>query len=125
MLRISIFLFLVYGTLFGYSYSDLLIKAQNAIFPKILLLDKQLEQKLVNGEICYTIVCEASDYHTAQSLKEQMETKYRHRLGSYPLRVEVLLFSDLTQEKRTTAIYTLNSEEGIKKVAKLAKSQGI
>ena len=117
--------FLLSGTLFGYSYNELLIKAQSTIFPKILLLDKKLNQKLVGGEICYTIACEKNDYLTAVALKEQMVKKYRQRLGEYPFKVEVILFSELSRDKPMTAIYALNSEKDINKVTNLGKELGI
>ena len=117
--------FLLSTTLFGYNYNELLIKAQSSIFPKLLLLDKKIDQKLVDGEICYTIACETNDYHIAQALKAQMEDKYRRRLGEYPFKVEVILFSELTRDKPMTAIYALNSEEGIAKVSAIGKDLGI
>lgn len=125
MVRFSILLFLLVGTLFGYSYNELLIKAQNAIFPKILLLDKNLDQKLVDGEISYTIVCETSDYHTALALKEQMDKRYRQRLGGYPFKVRVVRFEEFTAQNRTTALYVLNSENDIDNVTRLARESGI
>ena len=44
MKKLLLISFILTTSLFGYSYNDLLIKAQSSIFPKILLLDKKLDQ---------------------------------------------------------------------------------
>lgn len=124
MKKLLLIFFLLTSTLFGYSYNDLVIKAQSSIFPKILLLDKKLYDKLVDGKIVYTIVCEASDYHRAQTLRDAMNRQYQNRLGDYPFEVRILLFSKLTPKTRATAIYALNSETGIDKVTDLVKTSG-
>ncbi len=115
---------LLTSTLFGYTYNDLLIQAQSSIFPKILLLDKKLDEKLVDGKIVYTIVCEENDYRMAEKLRDMMNDAYRNRLGSYDFEVNILLFSNLDADTRTSAIYVLNSDTGVDKVTQLAKSLG-
>jgi len=112
------------STLFGYSYNDLLIKAQSSIFPKILLLDQKLDQKLVDGKIVYTIVCENNDYHMAEKLRDAMNKRYQNRLGGYPFEVNIVPFSKLTAQTKATAVYALNSDAGIDKVTHLAKTSG-
>ncbi len=124
MRKLLFILSLLTSTLFGYSYNDLVVKAQSSIFPKILLLDKKLDEKLVNGTIVYTIVCEESDYHLAEALRDAMNTKYQNRLNGYTFTVNVLRFSELGPKVRTTAIYLLNSEAGIEKATRLAKDLG-
>ena len=99
-----------------------MIQAQSSIFPKILLLDKKLDDKLVEGKIVYTIVCEENDYYTAEKLRDMMNEQYHNRLGAYDFEVNILLFSKLTSDTRATAIYLLNSDTGIDKVTKLAKT---
>ena len=115
---------LLTSTLFGYSYNELLIQAQSSIFPKILLLDKKLDDKLIDGTIVYTIVCEENDYHTAEKLRDAMNAQYQNHLNGYTFEVNILLFSELTSSSRATAIYVLNSDSGIDKVIQLAKTSG-
>jgi len=50
-----VFIVFTITSLSGYSYNEVLIKAQSKIFPKILLLDKKLKDKLIDGKIVYTI----------------------------------------------------------------------
>ena len=55
---------------FGYHYDDIVLKAQASIFPKIILLDKKIQNKLIDGKIVYTIVYNKSDYNTALSIEK-------------------------------------------------------
>jgi len=110
--------------LFGYSYNELLIKAQSNIFPKILLLDKMLEDKLVDGKVVYTIICEDNDFHTANHVRKLVDNKYKQKLGKYELEINVIRYSELSNKTRATAIYALNSSKGIDKVRELAGTSG-
>lgn len=121
-----IFFFLLFGSLaFGYSYNELLIKAQASIFPKILLLDKKLKEKLIDGKIVYTITYEESDHHTALQIRELINKHYKQYLDEYPYEINLVSFSDLTQDTRASAIYALNSDANIDKVAQIARQKGI
>ena len=124
MKKLLLISFLLTSTLFGYSYNDLLIKAQSSIFPKILLLDKKLDQKLVEGKVVYTIACEDNDYQTALQVQELLNKHYQNRLGQYAFEVQVVPFSKLSAETKTTAVYALNSEDGIEKISRIAETAG-
>ena len=115
---------LVTGTLFAHSYNELLIRAQSSIFPKILLLDKKLYDKLIDGKIVYTIVCEENDYETAKKLRDIMNAQYQNRLGDYVFEVNILLFSEFTSNTRASAIYVLNSDTDVERITNFAKTSG-
>ncbi|NOR58165.1 MAG: hypothetical protein GQ474_06555 [Sulfurimonas sp.] len=121
-----IFLYLVLVNLaYGYSYNDILLKAQASIFPKIMLLDKNLENKLVDGKIVYTIAYDESDLHTAQEISEFIDKNFEGYFDKYIYTINLVEFSDLSIDTKASAIYTLNSEEHIYKVAIFAKEKGI
>jgi hypothetical protein len=124
MKKLLMISFLLTTTLFGYSYNDLLIKAQSAIFPKIMLLDKNLESKLVDGAIVYTIVCETNDRHAAMQIRDLVIEKHSESLGKYALDVRVATFDEVSDATRTTAFYVLNSDAGIDKISRLAENTG-
>lgn len=124
MKKLLLISFILTTSLFGYNYNELLIKAQSSIFPKILLLDKKLDEKLIDGKIVYTIACETNDIHTAEKLRNTMNERYQNRLGKYSFEVNIVPFSKLTTQTRTTAVYLLNSDTGIDKVTRLAKTSG-
>ena len=121
-----LFLFLICGNIaFGYTYNDLLLKAQTAIFPKLLLLDKQLNDKLVNGKIVYTIVYRENDYNKALEVRDLVDAYYKKNLDQYGFEITLVEYSDVSDNMNATAVYALNSDEGIDKLAKLATSKGI
>jgi len=121
-----IFLYLTLVNLaYGYSYNDILLKAQAAIFPKIMLLDKNLENKLIDGKVVYTIAYDESDLHTAQELSEFIDKNFKGFFDKYLYNINLVEFSDLSSDTKASAIYALNSEEHIDKVAKIAKEKGI
>jgi hypothetical protein len=124
MKKFLLIFLLLTSTLFGYSYNNLLIKAQSSIFPKILLLDKKLNDKLVEGKIVYTIVCEESDYDVAKKLRDMMKKQYQNRLGNYIFEVNIMFFSKVTTDTKVTAIYVLNSDTGVDKISHLVKRLG-
>ena len=125
MKKLLLISLLTVSVLYGYSYNDLLIKAQSSIFPKIMLLDKKLEEKLVEGTVVYSIVYEEEDRQTAQKIRNLITENYGKYLGGYPLRVELVPSGKLDQHIRTTALYLLNTPTGISHAGEVIKEKGI
>ena len=122
----TLILILMLTTLaFGYNYNNVLLKAQASIFPKIMMLDKKLEDKLVDGKIVYTIVYDKTDYKTALKISKFINTKHNGHFDKYAYTINLVKFSDLSSKTEATAIYALNSEKSINKVASIAKEKGI
>ncbi|WP_373002455.1 hypothetical protein [Sulfurimonas sp.] len=122
----TIFLFLILVNIaYGYSYNDILLKAQASIFPKIMLLDKKLKNKLIDGKIVYTITYDKSDLHTAQEISKFIDKNYDGYFDKYPYKINLVEFSDLSNDTKSSAIYTLNSDTHINKVARIAKENGV
>lgn len=125
MKKIALFLFILVNFAYGYTYNKLLLKAQASIFPKIIMLDKKIHDKLVDGEILYTIVYEKNDYYTALEIKEFIESNDKHNKSKYSYRVNLVEFSNFSDETQATAVYVLNSNKYIKKIAQGATRKGI
>lgn len=122
----TILFFLIFANFaYGYSYDDLLLKAQASIFPKILLLDRKIDEKLVDGKIVYTIVYDKSDCSTAKYISEFIDANYKGRFDKYMYKINLVEFSDLLSSTHASVIYALNSDKHIKKVADFAKDKGI
>ena len=118
----SIFVNLIYAS----SYNDLLLKAQSSIFPKILLLDKKLENKLVNNTLIYTIVYKNDDYNTALRVKNMIMKDNKKYFGKYPYKIDLVQFSKLSFKTEASSFYILDlSDEDVKKAAIIAKAKGI
>lgn len=110
---------------YGYSYNHILLKAQASIFPKILLLDKKLGEKLIDKKIIYTVAYEKDDYHTALEVAKLIKENYNERFDTYSYKINLVEFSDLSYDTKATVIYALNSDTYIQEVAKIAKQNGI
>lgn len=125
MKKTLLLLFMFINLAYGYTYDNLLLKAQASIFPKIIMLDKKLESKLVDGKIIYTIVYEKDDYETALEVEKFIDEKYNGHFNDYLYKINLVEFSNLSKETKTSAIYSLNSEKQIKKVAEVAQQKGV
>ncbi|MFA6138903.1 MAG: hypothetical protein WC667_12590 [Sulfurimonas sp.] len=125
-MKILIFLyFILVNIVYAHTYNDVLLKAQASIFPKIILLDKKLANKLVDGKIVYTIVYAQNDYQTALEIEKFIDANYHGHFDEYEYKINLVEFSDLSNETQASSIYVLNAGANIKKVAKVAKEKGI
>ncbi len=125
MKKIILFFLICNSVAFAYSYNELLLKAQATIFPKLLLLDEKLDEKLVNGKIVYTIVYKERDYFTALEVRDLLETNHNHGLNGYKFVISMIKYSDISPDIEATALYALNAEKDIAKVARIALSKNI
>lgn len=125
MKKTALLLVLLVSFSYGYTYNKLLLKAQASIFPKIIMLDKKVDRKLINGEIVYVIVYEKDDYYTALEIKEFIRSNYKDNMNRYSYRVDLVEHSEFSDETQATAIYALNSDKHIHKIAHSAIKKGI
>ncbi|WP_428739568.1 hypothetical protein, partial [Sulfurimonas sp.] len=125
MKKLLLLCFVFVNFVFAHSYDDVLLKAQAAIFPKIILLDKKLDNKLINGKIVYTIVYDASDVLTAKSIKEFIDKKFDGHLGVYKYTINLVEVDNFSVETPTSAVYILNLQKDIQKIADIANVKGI
>jgi len=110
---------------FGYNYDDIVLKAQASIFPKIILLDKKIQNKLIDGKIVYTIVYNKSDYNTALSIEKFINKNFQGSLDKYNYKVNLVEFEKFSIQTQASAVYVLNLSEHIEKIAKVASEKGI
>jgi len=119
----------LYSTLitiaFGFNYDDLVLKAQASIFPKIILLDKKIEDKLIDGKIVYTIVYDKTDYDTALSIEKFINKNFKGQLDKYNYEVNLVDFTNFSTQTEASAIYVLNLTEHIENIAAIAREKGI
>ena len=121
-----LFLYLVFANIaFGYNYDDVVLKAQISIFPKIILLDKKIEDKLIDGKIVYTIVYDKTDHSTALSIEKLINKNFKGRLGIYDYKINLVDFTNFSDTTKTSAVYVLNLKEDIQRIAKIARKKGI
>lgn len=110
---------------FAYNYDDVLLKAQASIFPKIMLLDKKLPSKLIDGKIVYTIIYDKTDYLTAVEIKDFINTKYKGHLDKYDYKINLVEFDNFSDKTEASAIYVLKLGKYVKQIADIAKIKGV
>lgn len=125
MKKILILYLMLINIAFAYNYDDIILKAQASIFPKIILLDKKIGDKLIDGKIVYTIIYDELDYLTALSIEEFINKNFQGQLGTYSFKVNLIKLEDFSKETKASATYVLNSNEHITKIAKISSDKGI
>ena len=121
-----LFLYLaLVNIVFGYNYDDVVLKAQASIFPKIILLDKKIDNKLIDGKIVYTIVYDKTDYTTAQSIEKFIDKNFQGHLDIYDYKINLVDFTNFSDKTEASAIYVLNLKEHIEDIASIAKQRGL
>ena len=104
-------------------YDPLLLRAQATIFPKIILLDQDIEKKLNNDEVVIAIVSTIYDQYVAKKLKVLIENKYGTSLGSKKLTVNIKTFDKVDNASLATAYIVLEGGAlNIKQVVSYASS---
>ena len=124
-MRILLLILMLSSLVFAYSYKSVLLDAQVSIFPRIILLDKKVEEKLIDGKVVFTIVYDDRDYETALSIVNKIDESYKGKFGKYNYIIDLVKFSDLTKDTKATAFYMLNSSDSIAKVVQVAKEKRI
>ena len=105
------------------TYDPLLLRAEASIFPKIILLDKNLSIKTPENEVNITIVSTSQDGDAASQLMYLINDKYKNGLGGNKLKVNVTTFDVFKESPLATAYIVLQgSEDAYKKVTSYASS---
>jgi len=105
------------------TYDPFLLRAEASIFPKIILLDKNLSIKAPENEVTITIVSTSQDDEAATQLMYLINDKYKNGLGDNKLKVNVTTFDIFKELPLATAYIVLQgSEDAYKKVTSYASS---
>jgi len=90
------------------SFDSLLLKTQAMIFPKIILLDKDVKNKLFNNKIVFSIVHTKNELFKAEQLKSMMDKEYMNRLDKYDFEVQLINEKQFLEDNLSTAYYLFN-----------------
>ena len=101
----------------------LLLRAQATIYPKVVLLDKDLGQKTTGNTVVIMIVYRQADRDDALTMQKLIESEYRNNLGGNPLRVETVTYDDFDAQQIATAYILMNGPASAhKKVTQYASN---
>lgn len=91
----------------GAEYNTLLLRAQSTVFPKIIMLDEDLDKKLNDNVITFQIIYSETDKQTAERLKNFINEKYGKSFGGKEFNVSMSSYNDFSEEKISTAYFLL------------------
>jgi len=97
----------------AYDYDPLLMRAQATMFPKIILLDKDINDKHDDGNITILILHAKQESAVAENLKDLIVQQYTNHLGKNNLTVESVDFDNFDQERVATAYFLLKGTKEI------------
>ncbi len=116
--KIFFIIFLQFSLFANSVYNINFLDFQAKVFPKIILLDNNFEDKLLENSVVLTILYEEIDY----SLKDKIEKEYKS-LKDYNLKVNSLKYSEFNRNKLSTAyILLLGKDEKILEISKILSS---
>ena len=119
-----ILLIVLSKTSYAYDYDPLLMRAQATIFPKIILLDKNLERKIANNKIIINILYGDHDQHIAIKIKDLIQQQYKDSLGKQRLTINTTKFEHFDNSTSSTAYFLLKGTSVVhKKITAHAASQ--
>ncbi len=122
MAKLLIFLLL---SIASFGYDELLLEAQSSVLPKIALLDKDIQKKLIGGKLQIVIACDAVDMELAKETAQKIMTTTGAKAGAFGLNVLAIEFSQLAKAS-ASIIYILNSNDtNIKKATQIASQKKI
>lgn len=118
MAKLLLFLML---SIVALGYDEFLMEAQSAVLPKIALLDKDIQKKLVAGKLQIVIAHDAIDSELAKETAQKIMVNSGGMIGTFGLNVLTVEFSQLLKTS-ASIIYILNSNDTTIKKATQAAS---
>ena len=118
----AIILILFSISLFSAEYDSLLLRAQASIFPKIMLLDNDISNKINDKELVLSIVYEDTEYLSAKKFKKMIDSEHKNSLGDLIFESRLVNIKDFNTKQTSAAYYVFDTRSSdIKKVISHAK----
>ena len=108
MMRLLLILFFAVSLMAG-SLDKLLLKAQAGIFPKIMLLDKDIESKSRDNKLVLGIVYTKREKRDAERLKEMFEEEHKDKLGTYKFEARLIGIENFDTDADISAYYVFDT----------------
>ena len=103
-MKVIISIFLFYSFLFSKTIDNSLLDIHATIMPKVLLLEHNIEDKIINNKINITIAYEKNSYKDMKFLKKAIESKYPNGISGYEIEIDFINYDAFTKCKETTNI---------------------
>lgn len=97
----------------AFDYDPLLMRAQASIFPKIIMLDKDLEIKASSNQIVITILHSRKEGDIAIKLQKLISQQYKNNLGARKLIINLVNYENFNSSINSTAYFLLKGPKEI------------
>lgn len=97
---------------YAVSYNSKILSLHSKVFPKIILTDKNIENKLVDKKLKITILYNEIDLNIANSLKNAMNEKYK-TIKNIPIEINIQQYSEFNKNQLSSAYYLLGGDKKI------------
>lgn len=118
-MRLLLFLLFTLDLMAG-SVDQLLLKAQAGIFPKIMLLDKDIQNKLQDNKLVLGIVYTKREKRAAEQFKEMLKEEHKNRLGGYRFEARMIDIVDFDADEDVSAYYIFGT--GVSEVSNVVSN---
>lgn len=105
-----IFIFFLTLSAHAGSYSQPLLNIHAKVFPKVLLTDTNLNNKLVNNEIKIVLLYEEIDYQTAKKFKINIQELYEE-LNGKKISIVLRTYDSFDETEKASAYYLFYSSD--------------
>ena len=114
-MKILLMLLLMSLSLYSYEYDELLLRAQASMFPKIILLDQQINLKITDGTVLLSIIYNDNEAKEANNFKNLMDKEYKEKLGSYKLVIKTVHVDKFSNADNSSAYFIFDAIDKNKK----------
>lgn len=102
-------LFLFSVNLIFASTDILLLKAQATIFPKIIMLDKDIQWKCNDNKLVLAIVHTKQESDDAEKLRSMIDAQYKNKLGAFSFEVRLIDIDQFNVNEEVSAYYIFDA----------------
>ncbi|MCW9026053.1 MAG: YfiR family protein [Thiovulaceae bacterium] len=111
-MKIFIGIFLIFNFLYSKTLDNSLLDIHATIMPKVLLLEHDIEKKIVDNKIHITIAYEKNSYKDMKFLKKSIETKYPKGISGYKIEIDFINYDSFQEcKKHTNILYIFPSSQ--------------
>lgn len=97
--------------LFPQSYNEHILKIEANIIPRIILMDYQFEEKLIDGKITVAVIYNPIDLPSAKTIRKFFLKKYPDGIKGYPINIILVPYDTvLATPYKATLYYLMDSD---------------
>ncbi len=112
--------------LFGININESLLKIHAILVPKISLMDYKFKDKVQDNTITIAIMYKNSEYQSAKSLKNKIDTKYQSGIKSYKVNSILVPYSKITKiEANIYYLFPASKKEITKSIDQANKNSAL